>query len=80
MLKLKLQFFGHLMQTEQLNGKVPDAGKDKGQKEKVSEDEMAGWRDWRNEHEHLGKLWEMVRDRDTWHAAVHGVTKSDVTG
>ena len=42
MLKLKLQDFSHV--NRRLIGKVPDAGKDQGQKEKrVSEDEMAGW-------------------------------------
>ena len=28
----------------------------------------------------LGKLWEMVRDRETWHAAVHGITELEMTG
>ena len=38
--------------NRQLTGKVPDAGKDRGQKEKrASEDEMAGWHHWSNEHE-----------------------------
>ena len=42
MLKLKLQYFGHLMQR--LIGKDPDAGRDWGQEEKgMTEDEMAGW-------------------------------------
>ena len=59
-----------------LIGKVPDARKDWGQKEnKVSEDEMVGWHHWCNGHE-LGKLQEMLRDREAWHAAVHGVPKS----
>ena len=43
MLKLKLQYFGHLMQSR-LSGKDPDAGKDWGQEEKeATEDEMVGW-------------------------------------
>ena len=43
MLKLKLQYFGHLMH-ELIHGKVSDAGRDWGQKEKgTTEDEMAGW-------------------------------------
>ena len=55
--------------------KNPDAGKDWRQKEKgATEDEMVGWHHWLNGHE-LGKLWEMVRDRETWCAVVHGVAK-----
>ena len=60
----------------QLIGKVPDAGKDQEQKEKrASVYEMAGW------HHHtmnvnFGIVWEMVRDREAWHDAVHGITKS----
>ena len=56
-----------------LIGKVPDAGKDRGQKEKrASEDEMAGQYHWCSQHE----LWEIVRERDALCAAVHGFTKS----
>ena len=44
MLKLKLQYFGHLMQKSWLIGKDSDAGRDWGQEEKgMTEDEMAGW-------------------------------------
>ena len=47
-----------------LIGKGSDAGKDWGQQEKMaSEDEMAGWHHWYNDHE-VGKLQEMVRDRE----------------
>ena len=43
-LKLKLQYFGHLMLRERLTGKDPDAGENCGQEKKgVTEDEMAGW-------------------------------------
>ena len=46
MLKLKLQYFGHLMRKD------PDAGKDWRREEKgMTEDEMAGWHHWLNEHE-----------------------------
>ena len=37
---------------------------------------MAGWHHWMNMDVNLGKLWEMVRDREAWQAEVHGVTKS----
>ena len=53
MLKLKLQYFGHLMRrTEWLTGKDPDAGQDGGQEEKgVTEDEMVGWHHQLNGYE-----------------------------
>ena len=60
-----------------LIGKIPDAGKDWGQMEKrVSEDER--WLDGISDamNMNLGKLWEMVRDREAWCAAVCGITKS----
>ena len=59
-----------------LIGKDPNAGKDWGQEEKgTTEDEMVGWHHWLNGHE-FEKLWETVKDREAWHAAVHGVTRS----
>ena len=74
MLNLKLQYFGHLLQG-QLFGKDPDAGKDWRQEEKgTTEDEMVGITDSMDMH--LSKLQEMVKDREMWHAAVHGVTKN----
>ena len=59
-----------------LIGKDSDAGRDWGQEEKgTTEDEMAGWHHWFDGRE-SGELWELVIDREAWHAVVHGVTKS----
>ena len=59
-----------------LTGKDPEAGKDWGQEEKeATEDEMVGWHHWLNGHE-SEQIWEIVKDREAWHATVDGVTKS----
>ena len=53
--------------------KDPDAGKDWRQEEKgATEDEMVGWHHWLKAHE-FGQLQEMLKDREAWRAAVHGV-------
>ena len=52
-----------------------DAGRDWGQEEKgTTEDEMAGWHHGLDERE--SELWDLVMDRESWRAAIHGVAKS----
>ena len=72
---LNLWYFGHLMQT-QLIGKDPGSGKDWRQNERRVQ--SMRWLDSiiDSVDMNLGKLREMVRDRETWHATVHGVAKS----
>ena len=76
MLKLKLQYFGHLMQIADSLEKSLMLGKIEGRRRRGHQRVrwLGGITDAADMN--LGKLWEMVRDRWAWSAAVHGVTKS----
>ena len=74
MLKLKHQYFGHLMQTTDSLEKSLKLGKIEGRRRRGRQDEMVGWHHWLNGHEF--EQAPRVSDRESWWDAVHGVAKS----
>ena len=74
-LKLKLQYFGHLMQTANSLERTLMLGKVKNRRRWQ---QKMRWLDGITDamEMNLGKLWEMMRGREVWHVAVHGITKS----
>ena len=75
MLKMKFQYFGHLMQTADQLGKFLMLGKTEDRQRRQYQ--KLRWLDGITDAMgmNLGKFWEMVRDREVWHAEIHGAAK-----
>ena len=76
MLKLKLQYFGHLMQKANSLKKTLMLGKIEGRRRKGQQ--RMSWLDGiiDSMNTNLSRLWKMVKDREAWRAVVHGIAKS----